>query len=111
MQWSWRTLTLALCSCGFLKEIRPITPFLTPYLIENKNISNVDLYGQVFPVWTYSYLACLVPVFVLTDLLRYKPVIVCESLAYVGTWILLIWAEGVLAMQCMQALYGLATAT
>ncbi len=70
-----------------------------------------EAYREVYPVWTYSYLAVLVPVFLTTDLLRYKPVVVAEGFAYVLTWILLLWTAGVPAMQAMQVSYGVATAT
>ena len=60
--------------------------------------------SDVYPVWTYSYLVLLVFVFLLTDLLRYKAVIVVEGLAYIATWCLLLWAKGVAMMQVSCAL-------
>ena len=54
---------------------------------------------QVYPVWTYAYLCLLVFVFLLTDLVRYKPMIVFEALGYMATWTLLIWGRGVFQMQ------------
>ena len=62
-------------------------------------------------MWSYSYFALLVPVFLLTDLVRYKPMINFEGAAYVGTWCMLLWADGVLNMQLMEFLYGIATST
>ncbi len=62
-------------------------------------------------MWSYSYFALLVPVFLLTDLLRYKPIINLEGVAYVITWVLLLWADSVGAMQGMQFAYGVATST
>ena len=59
----------------------------------------LQAYYDVYPVWTYSYLAVLVVVFLLTDFLRYKAVIVFEGFAYVATWCLLIFGEGVPLMQ------------
>ena len=56
-------------------------------------------YYDVYPVWTYSYLILLVIVFLLTDLLRYKVVIIVEGLAYIATWCLLLWGKGVQMMQ------------
>ena len=56
----------------------------------------------MYPVWTYSYLCLLVVVFLVTDLARYKVVIVVEGFAYVATWCLLIWGRGVGWMQAMQ---------
>ena len=56
----------------------------------------------MYPVWTYSYLCLLVVVFLVTDLARYKVVIVVEGFAYFATWCLLIWGKGVGWMQAMQ---------
>lgn len=66
--------------------------------------------GQVFPVWTYSYLALLVPVFLLTDWLRYKPVVVLQCCALFVTTALLRWQATIPAMQAMQFFYALVTA-
>lgn len=49
--------------------------------------------------------------FLLTDLLRYKPVIVFEGVGYVVTWCFLLWARGVRAMQFVEFAYGIATST
>ena len=65
----------------------------------------------MYPIWTYSYLCLLVVVFLITDLARYKVVIVVEGFAYVATWSLLLWGSGVAWMQAMQVAYGLATST
>lgn len=90
--------------------MKPSEPFLTPYLkAPPKNLTEEQLDNQIYPVWTYSYLVTLFVVFLVTDLLRYKPVIITEGLAYLTTRILLIWASGVLAMQFMQFAYGVAT--
>lgn len=66
--------------------------------------------SQVFPVWTYSYLAVLLPVFLLTDWLRYKPVIVVQCCALFLTTALLLWLQSVGAMQAMQFFYSVVTA-
>lgn len=65
----------------------------------------------MYPVWSYSYFALLIPVFLLTDFVRYKPMIIFEGIGYVITWALLIWAEGVAAMQIVEFTYGIATST
>ncbi|XP_077988016.1 thiamine transporter 2-like [Glandiceps talaboti] len=107
---AWKLATALLCSYGFFKEMRPSEPFLTPYLHTVKNFTNEEINNEVYPIWTYSYLGALVLVFLLTDLLRYKPVIVIEAITYIGTWVLLIWGQGVQTMQLMQFVYGFATA-
>ncbi|XP_063967276.1 thiamine transporter 2-like [Lytechinus pictus] len=108
---NWLIPTALLCSYGFLKEVRPSEPFLTPYLRGDKNLTEQQVDNEVYPVWTYTYMVALVFVFVLTDLLRYKPVIVFEGLAYIGTWSLLLWAYGVTMMKLMQFMYAFATST
>ena len=108
----WVKATFLLCLYGFFKEMKPSEPFLTPYLkAPPMNLTEEQLDNQIYPVWTYSYLVVLFMVFLVTDLLRYKPVIISEGLAYLMTRILLIWARGVLAMQFMQFAYGVATGT
>ena len=58
--------------------------------------------SEVYPYWTYSYLVSVFFVFLLTDLVRYKPVILLESVAYLTTRILLIWGTTIASMQWMQ---------
>ncbi|KFV02798.1 Thiamine transporter 2, partial [Pterocles gutturalis] len=67
--------------------------------------------NQIYPVWTYSYLALLFPVFLVTDYVRYKPIILLQGISYIVTWLLLLFAHGVVAMQLMEFFYGMVTAT
>jgi Reduced folate carrier. len=55
----------------------------------------------IFSTGTYVYLAELVFVFLVTDLLRYKPVIVLDGISAIVTWSLLIWEKSVQLMQVM----------
>ena len=97
--WAWTCGIL--CLIGFLNNFKPSEPFLTQYLIEPKwvNITLDQAYQDVYPVWTYSYLAVLVLVFLLTDYVKYKPMIVFQGLAFVATWLLLVFGSGVSLMQ------------
>lgn len=88
------------CSSHFLVFHGPTTHF-PPSQITN----------EIFPVWTYSYLVLLLPVFILTDFVRYKPVIVLQGISYIITWLLLLFAQGVPAMQVVEFFYGMVTAT
>ncbi|XP_061072513.1 thiamine transporter 1, partial [Conger conger] len=112
LQAGWGYPTALLCVYGFFSTIKPMEPFLIPYLTgPDKNFTVEQVTGQIFPVWTYSYLVILLPVFLLTDYLRYKPVIVFQCANLLVTTALLIWAEGVVAMQAMQFFYGVVTAS
>ncbi|KAM4626700.1 reduced folate transporter [Discoglossus pictus] len=55
-------------------------------------------------------MAVLVPVFLLTDFLRYTPVLVLQSLSHISVWLLLIFGSDVLAMQFMEFFYGITMA-
>lgn len=110
----WIYSTICLLLYGFFKEFKPSEAFLTPYLTnetDGKNLSKHVVNDRIYPVWTYSYLGAAFFVFLFTDLMRYNPVILIESFAYLITRILLIWGNSVLAMQMMQFVYGIATAT
>ncbi|CAG6005230.1 unnamed protein product [Menidia menidia] len=108
----WRYPTTLLCIYGFFSTVKPLEPFLIPYLTgPDKNFTTEQVNNQIFPVWTYSYLCVLLPVFLLTDWLRYKPVVVFQSVMLLITTALLRWTESVAAMQAMQFCYGVVTAS
>lgn len=76
----WIKVTLILCLFGTLREIRPSEPFVSEFLLgEWRNITNDQLNREVYPVGTYSYLAQLVVIFLITDFLRFKPVIILSG--------------------------------
>ncbi|NXO34841.1 S19A3 protein, partial [Locustella ochotensis] len=105
---TWAFPTLILCLYGFFYMMKPSEPFLTPYLTgPDKNLTT----DEILPVWTYSYLALLFPVFLLTDYVRYKPVLLLQGISLIVTWLLLLFAHGVAAMQVVEFFYGMVTAT
>ncbi|KAK5929004.1 hypothetical protein CgunFtcFv8_010275 [Champsocephalus gunnari] len=111
-QADWRYPTTLLCLYGFFSTVKPLEPFLTPYLTgPDKNLTTEQVNNQIFPVWTYSYLSVLVPVFLLTDWLRYKPVVIFQCLSLFATTAMLLWLRSVAAMQAMQFFYGVVTAS
>ncbi|NWW44491.1 S19A3 protein, partial [Pedionomus torquatus] len=109
---TWTFPTFLLCLYGFFYMMKPSEPFLTPYLTgPDKNLTIDKVTNQIFPVWTYSYLALLFPVFLITDYVRYKPILLLQGISFIITWLLLLFAHGVLAMQMVEFFYGMATAT
>ncbi|KAM4836559.1 thiamine transporter 2 isoform 1-T1 [Thomomys bottae] len=109
---SWIYPTILLCLFGFFSMMRPSEPFLIPYLSgPSKNLTSSEITNEVLPVWTYSYLALLLPVFVLTDYVRYKPVIVLQGVSFVTTWLLLLFGQGVKVMQVVEFVFGMVSAT
>ncbi|XP_056132892.1 thiamine transporter 2-like [Lampris incognitus] len=107
----WVGPTLLLCVYGFCSMMRPVEPFLTEFLIGTyKNFTTGQVTREVYPVWTYSNLFFLVPVFLVTDLLRYKPVIVLQGLSCVLSFLLILVGSGLFSAQWAFFVYGFATA-
>ena len=48
---------------------------------------------EIYPVSTYTILATAFIVFLVTDFLRYRPIVILEGIALVVTWVILIWGE------------------
>lgn len=65
----------------------------------------------MFPIWTYSYLSLLCPVFLLTDFLRYKPIIITQGLFLIINYTILCFAESVTAMTYLQFNFAMVTST
>lgn len=66
--------------------------------------------NEIYPIWTYSYLALLFPVFLATDYLCYKPVVILQAASLVVTYSMLLKTKSLIAMQLMEFFFGLATA-
>ncbi|XP_059184079.1 thiamine transporter 1 [Centropristis striata] len=104
--------TLLLCVYGFFSNLRPSEPFLTAYLMgPDKNLTETQVVNEIYPIWTYSYLVLLFPIFLATDYLRYKPVLLLQATSLVVTYAMLWKAQGMLTMQLLEFFFGLATAS
>ncbi|XP_005996991.1 reduced folate transporter [Latimeria chalumnae] len=107
----WKFSVFYLCFYGFMAQIKPGESFITPYLLgSDKNFTRQEVTNEITPVLSYSYMVVLVPVFLLTDYLRYKPVLVLQSLSHISIWLLLIFGTDILAMQFMEFFYGITMA-
>ncbi|PSN41001.1 Folate transporter 1 [Blattella germanica] len=105
---NWQKLSLLLCVFGCLKEFRPSEPFVTHYLKNWKNFTDEDI-ESIFSTGTYAYLAELIFVFLLTDFLRYKPVIILDGIFAIITWSLLIWGTTTFQMQDIESIFSTGT--
>ncbi|CAL8121790.1 unnamed protein product [Orchesella dallaii] len=108
---SWQWTSILLCGFGLFKEFRPSEPFFTPYLLDYKDVTQDELVHTAFPSYTYTYLATLAVVFLVTDYLRYRSVVIFEGFAYVLCWIILTWGNGLLSVMFVEFLYGTACST
>uniref|UniRef100_A0A8D2FFT8 Uncharacterized protein n=1 Tax=Theropithecus gelada TaxID=9565 RepID=A0A8D2FFT8_THEGE len=76
---SWVFPTIILHLFGFFSMMKPSDPFFVPYLLGPDKYLSLSMVNEIFPIWTYSYLVLLLPVFVLTHYVRYKPVIILQG--------------------------------
>lgn len=107
----WKFLLFYLCLYGFMTQLRPGESFITPFLLSpERNFTKEQVTNEITPVLSYSYMAVLVPIFLLTDYLRYKPVLILQSLSHISVWLLLIFGTDVISMQFMEFFYGITMA-
>ncbi|XP_058811529.1 folate transporter 1-like [Topomyia yanbarensis] len=104
----WQQISLILCIFGFLKEFRPSEPFIFEFLTGPWHNATIEQVVQdVFPIGTYSYMAQLVVVFLITDYFRYKPLIIVAGLAGTLVWSMFVWCGSSLrALQVLEVFYG-----
>lgn len=107
----WKFAVIFLCFYGYMASIKPGEPFITPYLLSpEKNFTREQVTNEITPVLTYSYMAVLVPAFLLTDFLRYKPVLIIQGMSQVSIWLLLLLGGTLVQMQLMEFFYGITMA-
>ncbi|XP_045472829.1 folate-like transporter 3 [Harmonia axyridis] len=103
----WLKISLLLSLFGFFKETRPSEPYVYEYLSGNwTNISGEDVSEDVFTVGTYVSTPLVVVAFLITDLMRYKPLIILCGVFGIVVWSMLIWTPTLLMMQLMEVFYG-----
>jgi len=104
---NWLKISLLLCMFGFFREMRPSESYVTEYLAGDwRNITSEQVYQEVYPFGTYSVLAQLVIIFLVTDLLRYKAIIVLSSITGIILFTFLLWTRSLLNLQIAQIFYG-----
>ncbi|XP_076282411.1 thiamine transporter 1-like [Lasioglossum baleicum] len=108
----WILISCILCVFGCFKEFRPSESFVTDYLTGPwKNFTFDQVNQEIFPVSTYSYFATLIVVFLITDFVRYKPVIILCGLSGAITFLLIIIGKDIATLQIVEFFYGLFLST
>ncbi|XP_026826955.1 thiamine transporter 2 [Ooceraea biroi] len=104
----WLKISCILCLFGCFKDFRPSESFVTDYLTGPwKNFTVKEVNQDIYPVATYSYLATLVLVFLITDFVRYKPIIILCGLSGIVTFLMIILGKTVIVFQIVEFFYGL----
>lgn len=90
----WVKLSSFLCIFGFLKEVRPSDPFIFEFLSGNwRNVTTDQVIQDILPIGTYSHLGQLIIVFLITDLSRYKPLIIVLGISGTVVGALFLWTK------------------
>ncbi|XP_037882837.1 thiamine transporter 1 [Glossina fuscipes] len=104
---TWASISMLLCIFGFFRELRPSEPFVTEFLTSDfRNITSEQLNRLVYPFGTYAVFAQLVLVFLLTDMLRYKPIIILSACAGIALFAILLWTRKIWELLIGQIFYG-----
>lgn len=107
----WLRISLLLCLFGFLKEIRPSDSFIIQYLTPPwRDITLEEVNQYLWPLGTYAMLVIQIIVLLLTDYLRYKPIIVMGSLSAMITLAMLVWTTSFFWMAVLQFSYSASVA-
>ncbi|XP_014086957.3 thiamine transporter 1 [Bactrocera oleae] len=109
---SWLRVSLLLWAFGFFREFRPSEPFVTEFLSGPwRNITAEQVNKEIYPFGTYSVLAQLAIIFLITDILRYKPIIIVSACSGIILYAILLWTDQIWELQVGQVFYGTFTAT
>ncbi|XP_014294389.1 folate transporter 1 [Halyomorpha halys] len=105
---TWKKISVLLCVFGVLKEFRPAEPYITKMLNNPPlNFTLEQISEDLYPVSIYTAMISLVLVFLLTDLLRYKPIIISGNICAIMVYFLLIVGRSIFLMQVLEVFYGL----
>ena len=110
-----RPARLLLLLCGYTAMItfKPSEPFLVKFLEDNKNISHTDVLHEIFPVWSYAYLALLPVLCAAAELVGHRRIVFLGVICRIATTLLLLWPStdgSVALMQLSQVTIAVAFA-
>jgi thiamine transporter 2/3 len=95
----WLKISLTLTLIGFLKEFRPSEAFYYEYFVGPKNFTEDQVNREALPISVYSTLVLQVFAFLITDMCRYKPLIIVVGLSGVILYSLMLWTTSLLGLQ------------
>ncbi|KAK6167304.1 hypothetical protein SNE40_021369 [Patella caerulea] len=107
-----KIISLVLCSLGVFMSLRPhwlyIDQFIQTYY---QNITDDELYDTIYPVKDYSGLILLIIVILVTDYVKYKPIIVLQGFFSVILMSLFNWDQQIIPLIVSQVFHGFVMAT
>ncbi|ETV95378.1 hypothetical protein, variant [Aphanomyces invadans] len=105
------SMLLRLCVYGFFIELKPSEAYLNAFLTTEKGFSNQVTNDDIYPWFTYGQLVMLVVMPLFVERFQYRTVLLIESVGFLFTRVLLLWATSLFWMQAMQITYAIGTAS
>ncbi|KAL5243875.1 hypothetical protein ACI65C_011285 [Semiaphis heraclei] len=103
----WKKISLFVCVFAFVREFRPIEPFYAAYMTSPAiNITLTQTSRDVYAVGAYSCFVLIIIVFLITDYLKYKPVLIMDGICGVMAYCSIVGHPSLLRMQIGQVFYG-----
>jgi len=109
IQSHWKYGLMLLGIYGFFIEMKPSEPYLTPYLVEEKQFTIEEINNSIYPYWTYAQLITVFFVPLMAKFITPKRMFYLETLGFLMTRAFLIWGSSLFAMQLMQLTYAIGT--
>lgn len=92
---------------GFLILFKPEGPFLVYFFVEEKDLTKDQVYQEIFPIWSYSYSACLLFLGILSEFVGYKFTILVGIAGSLVTLFILVFSNNFLLLQLQQVTVGI----
>lgn len=100
---TWLRVSLLLCIFGFLKDFRPSEPFVYEFLIgEWRNLTEEQVSTEAYPVSIYCFMGFQLLVLLITDICRYKAIVLGLGVCGIVTWSLFLWTTSLLGLQFIE---------
>ncbi|XP_026820367.1 thiamine transporter 2-like [Rhopalosiphum maidis] len=100
---SWKKVCIIVSVYVILREFRPIDPFIIKYLtFLPKKYTIKTIREEVYPVSSYASVLFIVIIFLVTDYLQYKPIIIVNGLSGIISYSLLLGSPTISLLKSSQ---------
>eukprot|EP01119_Soliformovum_irregulare_P014493 TRINITY_DN3963_c4_g4_i2.p1 TRINITY_DN3963_c4_g4~~TRINITY_DN3963_c4_g4_i2.p1 ORF type:complete len:445 (+),score=120.09 TRINITY_DN3963_c4_g4_i2:99-1433(+) len=103
--------TILLVSYGLSCQFLLYSPFLVVFFVQEKHLTEKQVYEDIFPIWTYSYLINVILIGMLTEVVGYRFSLAAGVLGNIATYIILLTTDNYFLLQFEQATVSLASAS
>uniref|UniRef100_A0A2S2PWR7 Thiamine transporter 2 n=1 Tax=Sipha flava TaxID=143950 RepID=A0A2S2PWR7_9HEMI len=104
---NWKKISFFVGVFAFIREFRPIEPFYAAYMTSpliNCTVEQVP--KELYAVGSYSMFVLIIIIFLVTDYVRYKPVLIVDGIGGILHYVAITNRPSKLRIQFGQAFYG-----